>query len=266
MLFEYPRLSRRSILWPLAFGLWFTAQCGFAAPLQIAVASNFTPTARILIEAFRQLSPSDHVSLSSGSSGKLYAQIVNGAPFDIFLSADQEKPLRLLEKNLAVRGSHFSYAQGVLVLWGGNDRHEALTQSTLSSAIFEHLAIAQPKLAPYGRASIQVLERLGLGKSLLSKLVYGENTSQAYQFTRSGAASFGFIPLSFIGPEMIASVWIVPYALYDPIYQDAVLLNRGKDKLPAQKFMTFLRSDKARKIIEASGYRSQQTTELNLES
>lgn len=266
MLFEYPRLSRKIILWPLILGLWLTAQCGLAAPLQLAVASNFTPTARILIKAFRQLSPSDQVSLSSGSSGKLYAQIVNGAPFDIFLSADQEKPLRLLEKNLAVHGSHFSYAQGVLVLWGGDESHEALTQSTLSSTIFEHLAIAQPKLAPYGRASIQVLERLDLDKTLLSKLVYGENTSQAYQFTRSGAASFGFVPRSFIDPDMIDSVWVVPYALYDPIYQDAVLLNRGKDKLSAQRFMTFLRSDSARKIIEASGYHSQQTTGLSAES
>ncbi len=265
MLFKYPCLSWKIILWPLVLGLCLITQFGFAASLRLAVASNFTPTARILVEAYRQQSPADSVSISSGSSGKLYAQIVNGAPFDIFLSADQEKPLRLVERNLAAHGSRFSYAQGVLVLWTANESGEALTQNTLSSATFEHLALAQPKLAPYGRASMQVLERLGLDKKLLSKLVYGENASQAYQFTRSGAASFGFVPLSFIGVEMKGSEWIVPYALYDPIYQDAVLLVRGKGKPSAQRFMTFLRSEKAREIIEASGYRSQQTTELKTE-
>lgn len=266
MLFKYSYLSWKVNPWPVALGLWLITQIAFATSLQIAVASNFTPTARILVEAYRQQSPADHLSLSSGSSGKLYAQIVNGAPFDIFLSADQDKPRRLLAQNLALQGSCFSYAQGVLVLWSASESGGLLTRSTLSKSTFEHLALAQPQLAPYGRASMQVLERLELDEKLSGKLVYGENVSQVYQFTRSGAASFGFVPRSFIGPEMINSVWIVPYSLYDPIYQDAVLLNRGKDKLPAQRFMTFLRSEKAKKIIEASGYHPQQATELNAES
>lgn len=264
MLSNYPRLGWKIILGLLVLGV--ATQNSFAAPLQLAVASNFTPTARILVEAYQQQFPADRVSISSGSSGKLYAQIVNGAPFDILLSADQEKPLRLEMENLAVLGSRFSYAQGILVLWTARKTGEALTQITLSNTTFEHLALAQPKLAPYGRASLQVLERLGLDNAMSNKLVYGENVAQVYQFTRSGAASFGFVPLSFIGPKIIASVWRVPYALYDPIYQDAVLLNRGKNKPPAQRFMVFLRSGKAKDIIEASGYRSQQATALKVET
>lgn len=221
-------------------------------PLHIAVASNFAGPAAELARAFKERRPGTKVELSAGASGKLYAQIVNGAPFDIFLSADVERPRKLEAEGHAVSGSRVHYAWGRLVLVGPGMKVGTDGPSVLAKGDFEHLAIANPETAPYGLAAQQVLTKLGLWQRFEPRLVRGENITQAYQFVTSGGAELGFVALSLVladkGPR-----WEVPPTLHDPIQQDAVLLAQAKHPL-ADDFMAYLESAEAKITIRASGY------------
>ena len=219
---------------------------------RVAVAANFTAPMKEIAAAFRK-SSGHHINLSFGSSGKLLAQIQNGAPFDIFLSADTAKPAALLKAGQAVAGSDFTYAVGTLVLWsGGSDDARAI----LDSGHYRKLAIANPRLAPYGAAALQTLEKLGLAGSAKPKLVSGENIAQTYQFVASGNADIGFVALSQIikNGRAPAGAWVVPAKLHTPIRQDAVLLSRASTNEAAKALIKFLRSDAATAIIRHYGY------------
>lgn len=254
------RSMRIKMLWLALISLLSGADVSVAESINVAVAANFTGTGKLLVQSFKRQFPQSEVNLLSGSSGKLYAQIVNGAPFDIFMSADQEKPRRLVSEKFALPGSQFSYASGVLVLWSAKSIAAGDIKQGLLSADVSHIALAQPHLAPYGRAAMQVLDALGLRRRLEHKIVYGENVSQAYQFVRSAAAGLGFIArsqletLETVQPVEEARVWIIPAELYAPILQDAVLLTRAKNKRLALQFMQYLQSAQAQEIMQHAGY------------
>ena len=224
----------------------------------IAVASNFTAAANKLIAEFEN--QSDHkVNLVFGSSGRFFAQIANGAPFDAFLSADQEKPAALLENSLALDSSLFTYAVGTLVLWSTDVNKVDNSAAILSTDSFNKLAIANPRLAPYGVAATEVIQYLGLSEDISGKLVIGENIAQAYQFVATANADIGFVAFSQVltsGQLSMGSAWIVPEEMYQPIRQDAVLLNRGESNRAASAFLEFLRSDQGQTIIQANGYKT----------
>ena len=220
----------------LAF-LILTGSPAFAGEVTVAVASNFLNPFKQLIPVFQKQS-GHTVRTVSGSTGKLYAQILHGAPFEVFLAADSERP-RLLEKGeQAVTGSQFTYAQGKIVLWSADPRRIAGDgESVLRSRKFKYLAMANPKTAPYGKAAYTALRRLGLWESLSFAVVQGENIGQAFQFVATGNAEIGLVALSQIMDPRLkiqGSRWIIPEHLYDTIDQDAVLLTRGQS-LPAAK-------------------------------
>lgn len=251
------RLRRRLVALLLPALLAAAAPAAAAAPpLNVAVAANFIGTARVLAASF-QRTAGTRVRLSFGSTGNLYAQIRHGAPFAVFLSADARRP-RLLERaRLAVPGTRFTYALGRLMLWsvhpGLVDGHGAV----LRHGRFRHLAIANPRTAPYGAAARAVLRHLGLWKRLAPRLVIGENIAQTYQFVASGNAALGFVALSDL-PSVRAphpgSRWRVPPRLYPPIRQQAVLLSRAAGDPAARAFLAYLRGKAARRVIRAHGY------------
>jgi molybdate transport system substrate-binding protein len=221
--------------------------------VSVAVASNFADPVRLIAQQF-EAKTRHRVVLSFGSTGKHYAQITNGAPFDVFLAADDERPKRLEQDSLAVAGSRFTYAVGRLVLWSQKVNYIDSTGSRLAAGDFRHLAIANPRLAPYGRAAVESLEALGLWKQLRELIVRGENINQTFQFVKSGNAELGFVACSqVIHPDRSpgGSFWIVPQELYAPIEQQAVLL---KDNPSARGFLEYLRSEPAREIIRTYGY------------
>jgi len=237
-------------------GLWLFATLSLAAETQVAVAANLAAPMRQIATLFER--DTGHTArLAFGSTGGFYAQIRNGAPFDVLLAADAATPMRLEGEGAAVPASRFTYAVGRLVLWSArrdvvDDRGEILR-----SAKVGRLAIANPKLAPYGAAAVQALDRLGIAGALRDKWVQGENIAQTYQFVASGNADIGFVALSQVvaqGQIKAGSGWIVPETLHDPIRQDAVLLSRGKDNPAALALMRFLRSDTARQLIAEHGY------------
>ena len=226
-----------------------------ADEVQIAVASNFTAPMKTIAADFEQQTK-HKVLLSFGATGKFYTQIKNGAPFDVLLAADDEIPKKLEQEGAAVVGSRFTYAIGRLVLWSA--KADFVDPNVLQRANFQHLALASPKLAPYGAAAIEVLTHLGVVKSLEAKFVQGENISQAFQFVSSGNAELGFVALSQVylnGNLKSGSAWIIPDTLYSPIRQDAVLLTSAKDKAAAQTFMSYLKTPKAKAVMTAYGYR-----------
>lgn len=224
-----------------------------AGVLRIAVASNFAGTLRDLAELFEQQT-GYIVQPVSGSTGKHYAQIRNGAPFDIFLAADVRRPELLEQAGIGVPASRFTYALGQLVLWSPVAGKVDANGNILRHGDFRRLAIANPHLAPYGRAAREVLEACGLWDSLQAKIVRGENIAQTFQFVRSKNAELGFIARSQLpgeGKTIRGSWWKVSPALYQPIEQQALLL---RDTPVARAFMKFLRSPKARADIKAHGY------------
>jgi len=225
-----------------------------AGEVSVAVAANFTaPMQRIA--ALFEADTGHRAVLAFGSTGKFYAQISNGAPFDVFLAADDRTPARLEQDGRA--SGRFTYAIGRLVLWSRqagvvDDRGAILGRGT-----FERLALADPRLAPYGAAAIETLDRLGLLQTLRPKFVQGENIAQTYQFVATGNALLGFVALSQVhadGKLREGSDWIVPAELHSPIRQDAVLLERGKDNAAAVALLRYLRGDRARDVIRAYGY------------
>jgi molybdate transport system substrate-binding protein len=224
----------------------------------VAVAANFTEVAERLEQSFERQS-GHTLTLVAGSTGKLYAQIVHGAPFDAFLAADQESPGRLEKEGRAVAGSRFTYATGSLTLWSPEPgRVGSDGAATLRQGKFRLLAIANPELAPYGAAAKQALEKLGLWDRLKDRIVMGETIGQAHAFVASGNAEIGFVALSSVlSPrnETKGSRWDVPPDLHAPIRQDAVLLARGAGNPAARGFLDFLRSAKAKAVIESFGYR-----------
>ena len=224
-----------------------------AGKARVAVASNFIAAARAIARAF-EAAGGRPVQLVAGSTGRLYAQIVNGAPFDAFLAADTARPMRLEQQGMALPGSRFTYAVGTLVLWSPDPGLIDAEGAVLKRAGFRHLAMANPKLAPYGRAARQVLRKTGLWPALKTRIVRGENIGQTYQLIRSGNAELGFIALSQLRGGTRppgGSAWVVPSALHDPIAQQAVLLN---DNAPARAFLAFLRGAEARDILQRFGY------------
>jgi molybdate transport system substrate-binding protein len=227
-----------------------------AAEVLVAVAANFTAPMQRLAQMFEQETKHKAV-LSFGSTGTFYAQIRNGAPFQVLLAADDETPMKLEQEGLAVSGSRFTYATGRLVLWSAqpglvDDKGEVLRRGT-----FRHIAIANPKLAPYGAAAMQVMTGLGVLPALQSKIVQGDNISQAFQFASTGNAELGFVALSQVasgGRIAKGSGWIVPAQLHSPIRQDALLLRAGKENSAATALLAFLKSEKARAVIRSFGY------------
>ena len=227
-----------------------------AAEVQVAVAANFTaPMQKIAAEFEKDTGHKAH--LSFGATGKFYAQIKNGAPFEVFLAADDETPAKLESEGDAVPGSRFTYAIGKLMLWSAQPGYVDSQGAVLKKGQFQHLAIANPKTAPYGAAAIAVLTRLNLLDAVQPKLVTGENIAQAHQFVATGNAELGFVALSQVmenGQLTGGSGWQVPADLYEPIRQDAVILIRGKDQPAAEALMKYLKGDKARAVIQSYGY------------
>ncbi|WP_434802617.1 molybdate ABC transporter substrate-binding protein [Paracidovorax valerianellae] len=227
-----------------------------AAEVLVAVAANFTAPMQKIATAFEQATGHKAV-LSFGATGKFYAQIKNGAPFQVLLAADDTTPERLEREGQGVQGSRFTYAVGRLVLWSPRAGYVDDQGQVLKTGDFAHLAVANPKLAPYGLAAVQTLAKLGLSDRLQPRFVTGENIAQTYQFVATGNAPLGFVALSQVmegGKIAKGSAWQVPEALHDPIRQDAVLLATGKDQPAATALMQFLRSDAAREVIRAYGY------------
>lgn len=227
-----------------------------AEEINVAVASNFTSAMKEITAEFEK-SSGDRVKLSFGSSGRFFAQIKNGAPFQVFLSADQAKPLALERAGLTVPNSRFTYAVGALALWSSQPGFVDNNATRLKNGHFNRVALANPKLAPYGLAAVEVLEKLRVKEATVSKWIQGENISQTYQFVSSGNADLGFVALSQImveGRIRSGSAWVIPAGLYQPIRQDAVLLNAGRDSAAALALLQFLSSGRGREIIESHGY------------
>lgn len=221
-----------------------------AETVSVAVAANFTAVAEELAPLFKAATGHD-VSYSFGASGLLYAQVMQGAPFEVFLSADDIRPMRAVVEGVGVEGTVFTYAAGTLVLYSPM-LDLADGEAALRGGVFESLAIADPDTAPYGRAAIETIAALGVADVLAPKLVIGQNITQALQFVESGNAELGFVAASQVVGK--PSVWLVPADLYGPIRQDAVLLKAGEGNPAATAFLDFLRSGAARSVIEAAGY------------
>lgn len=242
--------------WAVALVTWIGAAAAQAAEVRVAVAANFTAPMQHIAVAFEQ-DTGHKATLAFGSTGKFYAQIKNGAPWQVLLAADEATPARLAQEGLGVPESRFTYAIGRLVLWSRQPGMVDAQGQVLRDGAAERLAIADPKLAPYGAAAVQALTRMGLWHRWQSRLVQGESIAQAYQFVATGNAPLGLVALSQVAVDgRIAqrSGWIVPAQWHDPIRQDALLLNAGKDQPAALALLQYLRSDKARAILRAFGY------------
>lgn len=227
-----------------------------AAEVSVAVATNFTVPAQKIAAAFEHDTGHKAV-LAFGATGKFYAQIKNGAPFQVLLAADDDTPARLEKEGLTLAGTRFTYAIGRLVLWSQQPGLVDDKGEVLRTASFAHLAIANPKLAPYGLAAMETLDKLGLLSALQPRLVQGENIGQAYQFVATGNAALGFVALSQVMSEgriTNGSAWVVPAHWHTPIRQDAVVLAAGKDNPAAVALATYLKGEKARGIIRSFGY------------
>ena len=227
-----------------------------AGEVQVAVAANFTAPMQAIAAQFEHDTGHKAV-LAFGATGKFYAQINNGAPFDILLAADDETPAKLLKEGNGVAGSNFTYAIGKLVLWSTDTNLVDAKGEVLKKGGFKHLALANPKTAPYGTAGQQVMSKLGVLDAIQPLIVQGENIAQTHQFVATGAAELGFVAYSQViknGSIGSGSAWIVPGNLYDPIRQDAVILVKGKDNPAAAALMTYLKGDKAKAVIRSFGY------------
>lgn len=239
----------------LAFAFAF-ARPAHADEVLVAVASNFASPLRQIAERFTA-ETGHRVSLASGSTGKLRAQIQGGAPFAVLIAADEDTPAQLVDEGLAVPGTSFTYAVGKLVLWSAIPGRMDGGAQVLRTGGFKHLAVANPKLAPYGAAAMEVLHKLGLAQTLASRIVQGENIAQAHQFVATGNAELGFVALSQVvvpGQPPSGSFWLVPADWHAPIRQNAVLLRVGAEQPAAKALLAYLRSDAARSVIRSWGY------------
>lgn len=238
---------------------WLAALVAGSAPadeVKVAVAANFLAPLQAIAKLFARDSGHQAV-LVSGATGKFYAQIRNGAPFEVFLAADDETPAKLEREGAAVAGTRFTYAVGKLVLWSPRPGYVDGRGEVLPRGEFQRLALANPKTAPYGAAAVEVLKKLGVFERLAPKFVQGENIAQTHQFVSTGNAELGFLALSQVwrdGRLAEGSAWVVPAGLHAPILQDAVLLRPGQGRPAAVALLNYLRSEKARAVIAAFGY------------
>jgi molybdate transport system substrate-binding protein len=267
MMFNVPLIVKTSVLWVLLFvyplelsNAIGASQAGPAKlyPLtiepqhaNIAVASNFIKPMQQLKAQFEKNTPHT-IGVSYSSSGKLFAQIINGAPFDVFLSADQIKPVELIKQGKVSSHKRFTYAQGTLILWSSNTLLVNNSPDVLYDNKFRKVALANPKFAPYGQAAVDVLNHLALLEQTQPKWVMGESISQTYQFVATGNADIGFI--SFSQKPDYGSYWLIPAGFYEPIKQDAVLLKNAEKNTAALAFFEFLKSNEAKNIIHSHHY------------
>ncbi|MDH0049985.1 molybdate ABC transporter substrate-binding protein [Comamonas terrigena] len=232
------------------------AGAAYADEVSVAVAANFTAPMQKIAAQFEKDTGHKAV-LSFGATGKFYAQISNGAPFGILLAADDTTPEKIAKEGKGVDASRFTYAIGQLVLWSKQAGYVDDKGAVLQRNDWQHIAIANPKLAPYGLAAMETLGKLGLTAQVQPKTVLGENIGQTYQFAASGNAQLGFVALSQVmedGKIREGSAWIVPASMHEPIRQDAIVLNSAKDNAAAKALMDYLKGDKARAIIKSYGY------------
>ena len=249
-MFTLPTLRRSLILTALLAG------AAHADTVSVAVAANFTaPMQKIAAEFAKDTG--HKAELSFGATGKFYAQISNGAPFGVLLAADDTTPAKIAREGKGVADSRYTYAVGKLVLWSKQDGYVDAQGAVLKTGKFQRVAIANPKLAPYGLAAEQTLTQLSLLEQIKPKFVQGENIGQTYQFAATGNAELGFVALSQVmedGKIKSGSAWLVPSSMHEPIRQDAIVLNTAKDNAAAKALMDYLRGDKARAIITSYGY------------
>ncbi|MCO5056998.1 MAG: molybdate ABC transporter substrate-binding protein [Rhizobiaceae bacterium] len=250
MRFEYHRLACRFAIAVAA--VLIAGRAAQAGQISIAVAANFTEAAKQIGDAFEAETGHDAV-LSFGSTGQLYTQISQGAPFEVFLAADALRPARAVSEGYGVDGTAFTYAVGRIVLWSA-DADLVNGGETLTGGGFDKIAIANPETAPYGTAAVEAMKALGVFDALAAKIVRGNNIAQTFQFVQTGNAELGFVALSQIAADDDGSRWVVPSELYAPIRQDAVLLKAGTGNEAASDFLDFLKGDTATAIIEKYGY------------
>ena len=239
-----------------AFGQPALSAAAHAEQVNIAVAANFTAPMKAIVAQFEK-ETAHRATVSFGATGKFYAQVKSGAPFDVFLSADDETPARLEKEGDAVAGSRFTYAVGRLVLWSAKPDYVDAKGEVLKGGSFAKIALAAPKVAPYGRAAVEAMTQLGLLAVLQPKFVQGESIGQAYSFVATGNAALGFVALSQVfedGKLKTGSAWIVPTNLHSPLRQDAVILAHGRDNKAAADFMRFLKTDKPQRVMRSFGY------------
>jgi molybdate transport system substrate-binding protein len=237
-----------AVLTPL-FAAW-------AGEVQVAVAANFAGPLAKVQEGFTAAT-GHTLKVSAGSTGKFYAQIVAGAPFEVLLAADDETAKRLVASGHAVAGSNFTYAIGRLVLWSAQPGFVDDQGAVMAAGKFAHLAIANPKVAPYGAAGFEVLKARGLTDALRPKVVTAESIAQAYQFVSTGNAELGFVALSQVaapGKAAAGSYWLVPASLYREIRQDAALLKAGEKNQAAIALLAYLKTAAALEVIKTYGY------------
>ncbi len=229
----------------------------YAAEVKVAVAANFAKPLEEITVQFEK-DTGHKVLATPGATGKFYAQIINGAPFEVLISADDETPRKLAREAKAIAETQFTYAIGTLALWSPDTNLVDHGGGVLKTDKFKFLAIANAKVAPYGQAAVQTMLKLGVLTKLEPRVVQGENIAQTYQFVTSGNAQLGFVALSQItenGKLKSGSAWSVPQEFHDQIKQDAILLNNGKDSMAAKALLEYLKSDKAKKIIASYGYK-----------
>lgn len=249
----------------LALSLLMTTATALAEEVRLAVAANFHDASERLAVRFTEKT-GHSTRISYGSTGKLYAQIRHGAPFDVFLAADQERPRLMEQDGSGIPGTRFTYAVGKLVLWSPDQQAFGNPEAFLRAGDFRHLAIANPATAPYGLAARQTLEHLGLWEALEKRLVRGESIAQTFQFVATGNAAAGFVALAQLRDDHNRGTrWQVPDTHHEPIAQQAILLERGRDNDAARAWLNFLASADGQDIIRQYGYDIPQTTEYPVE-
>lgn len=240
----------------LVASLTFATGALHAAEVQVAVAANFAVPLARLGEAFTAAT-GHTLKLSAGATGKFYSQVVAGAPFEVLIAADDETPKKLVAEGHAIAGSNFSYAIGRLVLWSAQPGFVDDQGAVLATDRFKHIAIANPKVAPYGAAALEVLKARRLSEAVTPRLVTAESIAQAFQFVSTGNAELGFVALSQVavpGKPATGSYWLVPPQLYGEIRQDAVLLKTGEKNAAAVALLAYLKTAPARELIRSFGY------------
>ncbi|MDO8252086.1 MAG: molybdate ABC transporter substrate-binding protein [Rhodoferax sp.] len=248
----YPLIGK----YVLAAAAFTFSAAALAEEARVAVAANFAEPIKA-IAAVLEKTTGHKLTITLGATGKLYAQIKNGAPFDVLLAANTETPAALEKDGLTQPGSRFTYATGKLVLWSADAGRVDARGEVLHSNSFRKLAYAAPKVAPYGAAAVQVMDKLGLRAALSPKLVQGESIGQTFNFVYTGNAELGFVAMSQVlegGRLKSGSMWEIPQDLYDPIQQDAVLLKRGASNPAAQALMSLLKSSNIKDLIRSHGY------------
>lgn len=236
----------------LTLSLSYT-EAALAGDASVAVAANFTAPAKEIATLYKTQTGYT-IDLSFGASGQFYTQIANGAPFDIFLSADDERTKKAVQEGYAVPGSEFTYAIGKLVLWSATPGYVDKDGAILKKGSYNHISLASPKAAPYGAAAVETLKALSIYSTIESKIVTGENIGQTYQFILSKNSELGFVAYSQIIAQKEGSFWMVPDKFYTPIVQNAVILKHGQNNVVAKGFYKFLKSKAAVEVIRRYGY------------